>query len=175
MSSFTDQDIFNYLDGTCTKTESLGFEAELEQNNALQQRYQELKALNRSLSELAVEPSPEPMVDKVMEEVRALPKKDYAGSSTLFSGTHFFIISGILTAIVALISIFNAGYLEVETLETTAENYRFLEEWTFLKGLLTKKMLTNAVLLIYGVLGLALLDRAILNPLFRRKVKRLSL
>ena len=174
MSEFTDQNIFDYLDGTCSKSERMLFEAELPQNPVLQQRYEELKALNSSLEAMSLESSPEHLTDQVMEEVRALPS-EYAGSSSLFSGTRFFIVSGILTAIVALISMFNAGYLEMGTLETTAENYRLVEELSFLKGLLTKKMLTNAVLLIYGVLGLALLDRAVLNPLFRRKIKRLSL
>ncbi|MDH3708667.1 MAG: hypothetical protein OER04_02200 [Cyclobacteriaceae bacterium] len=174
MSRFTDQDLFDYLDGSCSKSQKRQIEQELREDKALRKRYDEFLALDQSMAQLSLERSPEDLSDKIMDQIRTLPQLDYMGSSSIFSGTKFFIVSGIVTAMVALISLFSSGYLSLEPLETTMGKYQLMEEWNFLKGVLTKRMLTNAMLLIYGVLGLALLDRAVLNPLFRKKAKRLS-
>ncbi len=174
MSRFQEKDIFNYLDGSLSATRKAEFEEALKQDDQLQARFDQLAMVHESMENFSHDLAPNTLVEGVMEQVEALPQGAYTGSS-IFSGTNFLIISGVLTAIVAAISLFSSGYLSFEQIETTAQGYQVADDLTAVKHLFSPKVMRNAMLVIYGVLSLALLDRAILNPLFRKRQRHLSL
>ena len=172
MSKFQEKDIFRYLDGELDVAAQAEFEKALQSDEQLKLRFDQLAMVHESLVTFHQEPAPTSLVDQVMEQVDALPQSSYSGSS-IFSGTNFLIISGVLTAIVAAISLFSSGYLSFEEIETTAQGYEVADDLNLIKDLFSPKVMRNAMLVIYGVLSLALLDRAILNPLFRKRQKHL--
>ena len=173
MSKFQEKDIFKYLDGELDAAAHAEFERALQSDEQLKIRFDQLAMVHESLLNFHKESAPAPLVDQVMEQVDALPQSSYSGSS-IFSGTNFLIISGVLTAVVAAISLFSSGYLSFEQIETTAQGYEVADDLNLIKDLLSPKVMRNAMLVIYGVLSLALLDRAILNPLFRKRQRHLS-
>ncbi len=173
MSKFQEKDIFSYLDGTMDAVRKIEFEEALTRDDSLKFRLEQLSMVHESLLTFPKEPAPSTLVDGVMKTVETLPGGAYSGSS-IFSGTNFLVISGILTAIVAAISLFSSGYLSYEQIETTAQGYEVADELNLVKDLFSPKVMRNAMLVIYGVLSLALLDRAILNPLFRKRQRQLT-
>lgn len=170
MSQFSEEEIFNYLDGSSSEEQKRAFQQALSDDAAFKAYFEQFKAIEESLISMPLEKTPDGMSDRVMEQVKSLPQTAYYHNTSIFSGTRFLIISGVLTALVAIISLFNSGYLSVESLETTAQGYQLLEEWTVVKGFFSQKMLTNAMLVIFGVLSLGILDRVILHPLFKKKM-----
>ena len=174
MSRFQEKDIFSYLDGTLSPDRQREFEQALQSDDQLQARFDQLAMVHESMENFSYDPAPHNLVDEVMQKVEALPQSSYSGSS-IFSGTNFLIISGVLTAIVAAISLFSSGYLSFEQIETTAQGYQIADDLTTIQHLFSPKFMRNAMLVIYGVLSLALLDRAVLNPLFRKRQRHLSL
>ncbi len=170
MSRFNEEMIFKYLDDACSASEKQRIQKALSEDKVFRLRFQQLEAIHESLSAMPLERSPESLTNEVMDKVEALPHSRYYQSASVFSGSRFLIISGILTALVAVISLFNSGYLSLESLETAAEGYQLVEEWSLVKGYFNQRMLTNIMLVIFGVLSLVLLDRVVLNPFFKKKV-----
>jgi hypothetical protein len=122
-----------------------------------------------------VEVGPEQLADHVMAEVSELSRKEYYRPSGLFNNTSFLLICGVLTALVAFLSLTNAGYFDLQSLAPNLNETSIFKEWNFFDGIvISKRILTNSMLVIYGVLALALVDRLILNPMFRRRAKQLG-
>jgi len=171
MSSFTEEHIFNYLDQVLIPSEVAAFEQELQNDPELKSRVEKLQISHRYFLENRVEAAPEQLSDQVMVAVTELSKKEYYRPSGLFNNTSFLLIAGILTAIVAFFSLINAGYIDLKILVPSLAETNIINEWTFLKGMISNRILINAMVVISSVLALALVDRLILNPMFRKRVK----
>ncbi len=174
MSRFTEEHIFNYLDQVLMPGEVAAFEQELQSDPELKSRVEKLQVSHRYFLENRVEAGPEQISDQVMVAVTELSQKKYYRPSGLFNSTSFLLTAGILTAVVAFLSVANAGYFDLQNLAPGLTETSIFKEWTFLKAMVNKRVLTNAMVVIYCVLALALVDRLILNPIFRKRVKNLG-
>lgn len=175
MSRFKEEIIFEYLDDTCSSAVKQQIEEELATNDMFRARFEQLQSAHQGMLSLSLERPPAQLTDKVMQKLQALPQPGYSGYSGIFSGTGFLLVTGILTALVAFISMFNSGLFSVQSLDSAAQGYKLMEEWSYLKGILSERTLTNLMLVIYGALSIALLDGIVLNAIFRKKNKQLTL
>ena len=173
MSRFKEEDIFLYLDQKLTVEESAKFEQEMEQDPEFRATVEEFRKAHNYISSHSLETAPDTLTDKVMTEVGKTSKQNYYRPSGLFSNSSFLLVSGILTAMVALISILQAGDLDLQGILPSINEVSYLQSLS-LEGFITKKALTNSFMVICGVLALALLDRFVLNPLFRKGTKHLE-
>lgn len=174
MSRFTEEHIFNYLDQVLTAQEIAEFEQEMQNDPELKTTVEQLRTSHVYFLENQVEAGPEQLADHVMAEVTELSRKEYYRPSGLFNNTSFLLICGVLTAIVAFLSLTNAGYFDLQSLVPNLNETSIFKERNFFDGMISKRILTNSMLVIYGVLALALVDRLILNPMFRRRAKQLG-
>jgi hypothetical protein len=170
MSRFTEEYIFNYLDQALTPEENAELELEMQNDPELKITVEQFRTAHIYFLENQIEATPEKLSDQIMAEVSTLSSQYYRPSG-LFNNTNFLLIAGILTAVIAFLSMVNAGYFDLQTLAPSLTETDMITEWTFLDGMISKRIITNSMMVIYGVLALGLLDRFILNPLFRRKVK----
>jgi hypothetical protein len=173
MSRFTEEDIFKYLDRTLSQEEEAHFETQLENDPDLKLKVEEFRRAHDYISTNALESAPDGLTDKVMIEVAKKSNKNYYRPSGLFSNTSFLLVSGVLTAMIALTSILQTGSYDMQGMLPDVSEISYLKDWS-LEGLVTKRALTNSFMVICGVLALALLDRFVLNPFFRKESKNLE-
>jgi hypothetical protein len=134
---------------------------------------EQLRTPHEYLSDNTFESAPTQLSDRVMTEVKKISKEPYYRPTGLFSNSGFLLVSGILTALVAFLSIIQGGYLDLNSFVPIDSGTTLLKQWS-LDGLITKKTITNTMIVIYGVLALALFDRFVLNPFFKRKPKQMG-
>lgn len=173
MSRFTEEHIFNYLDQLLTSQEIAELEQEMQNDPVFKTTVEQLRASHLCFLENQIEAGPANLSDQIMAEVTTLSKNQYYRPLGLFNNTSFLLISGVITALVAFLSMINAGYFDLQSLAPSLSEVDIYKEWTFLNSMISKQLITNSMLVIYGVLALALLDRLILNPLFRRRARQL--
>ncbi len=174
MTQFTEEHILNYLDQALTAQEIAELEQEMQNDPELKTTVEQLRTSHVYFLENQVEAGSEQLADHVMAEVTELSRKEYYRPTGLFNNTSFLLTAGILTAVVAFLSVINAGYFDLQILVPNLTETSILKEWTFLKAMISKRILTNSMLVIYGVLALALVDRLILNPMFRKRARNLG-
>lgn len=174
MSRFTEEHIFNYLDQKLTPQEIAELEQEMQNDPEFKTRVEQLRTSHLYFLESQIEAGPEKLSDQIMAEVATLSKNKYYRPSGLFNSTSFLLISGVLTAIVAFLSLVNAGYVDFLSFTFGLNEIGIFRELNFSDGIISKRVINNSMLVIYGVLAMALLDRLILNPMFRRKAKQLG-
>ena len=153
--------------------ESSDFETEMKQDPELRAAVKEFRRAHDYISNHVLESAPDYLTDNIMIEVGKTSNKNYYRPSGLFSNSSFLLVSGVLTAAVALISILQAGNMDLQSMLPSINEIGYLKNWS-LEGFITKKALTNSFMVICGVLALALLDRFVLNPLFRKGTKHLE-
>jgi len=174
MSRYTEEHIFNYLDQAMSPEAAAAFEQEMSKDPELKAAVDNLRNAHDYLQANQLEPAPAQLPDRVMAEVRKVSSEPYYRPSGLFSNTSFLLVSGILTALVAFLSIMQSGDLSLQTVAPNLNEISYFQNISF-DGIISKKAITNSFMVICGVLGLALLDRFLLNPYFRKKPRQLGL
>jgi hypothetical protein len=173
MSHYSEEHIFNYLDRALSPEQVTDFENEMKRDPDLKAMVEQLRTPHEYLSDNTFEFAPTQLSDRVMTEVKKISKEPYYRPTGLFSNSGFLLVSGILTALVAFLSIIQGGYLDLNSFVPIDSGTTLLKQWS-LDGLITKKTITNTMIVIYGVLALALFDRFVLNPFFKRKPKQMG-
>ena len=174
MKRYTEEHIYKYLDQELSAKHKAEFEQALKNNPELKELVAEAKKAHQVFSVNHLEKAPEKLSSKVMHRIKTSSKANYYRPSGLFSSTSFLLISGILTALIALLSMINAGYIDPQSVAPTLVEGEVLTNNKFWQTVISKKIVTNSMLVIYGVLALVLLDRFILHPFFRGKAKQLG-
>lgn len=174
MNRYSDEHIFKYLDQSLTPEQVKEFEQELKNNPELNSAVAQTQKAHSLLVDNSLEKAPAQLSEQVIARVTKISKTKYYRPSGLFSNTSFLLISGVLTALVSFLSLSNAGYIDWQGIFPGLFEGDILSAYNFTDRIISKKMITNATLVIYGVLGLVLLDRFVFNPMFRRKAKRLG-
>ena len=174
MKRFKEEDIYNYLDQTMTPELRKQFEQELNNNPELESAVEEAREAHGYFHKNSLEKAPEGLSDQVMVEVNKIAHTKYYRPSGLFSSTGFLLVCGVLTALVAFLSLLNTGYVDWQSMapgmiESGSSAHGFLDGFS-----VNKKIITNSLVVIYGVLALVVLDKVVLNPLFKRRVKQLD-
>ena len=174
MSSFNQEDIFSYLDQSMTPEKLQQFKKQLNSDPELKAAVDEARTAHEYFKNNALEKAPAPLADQVMTRISETAKTKYYRPSGLFSSTGFLLVSGIITALVAFLSLISSGYLDLSSVMPG-----LFENSTALSNLsenffITKRTITNSLVVIYGVLALVVLDKFVFNPFFKKRVKRLG-
>ena len=175
MSQFTEEHIFNYLDDLLTSKQNTELELAMQADTDLKETVDRLRTAHLCLQDNNLESGPDHLSNQIMSEVIAISKKEYYSPSGLFSSTNFVLISGVLTAVEAFLSLVSAGYFNFQDIVPGLTELSFIKDWDLLNGGVSKKLITNTALVIFGILALALVDRLVLNPIFRRRYKSIGL
>jgi hypothetical protein len=171
MNSFTEEDIFNYLDQSMSPEKRKQFEKRLVSDPELKAALSEAITAHQFFRSNPLEKAPEHLATQIMNRVSKAAKTKYYRPSGLFSNTSFLLVSGVVTAVVAFLSLINSGYFDVQSMAPglfTNETHLI----SFPENL--SRIISNSLVVIYGVLALVVLDKFVFNPLFRKRVKRLG-
>ena len=174
MKRYTEEYIYKYLDQELSTQQISEFEMALKNNPELKEAVDEAQKAHQYFSLNALEKAPEKISSKVMHRIKTSSKASYYRPSGLFSSTGFLLLSGILTAIIALLSMMNAGYIDPQSVAPSLVQEDVLTNNKLWQTLVSEKIITNSMLVIYGILAVVLLDRFVFHPFFRGKVKQLG-
>ncbi|GJM28458.1 MAG: hypothetical protein DHS20C17_10930 [Cyclobacteriaceae bacterium] len=175
MSHFTEEHIFKYLDQELSAEQVKAFEEQLKTDPQLKATVEQLKYANQTFHSNRLEKAPDHLSDKILMEISDSSRKGYYRPNGLSSSSGFLLITGCLTALVTLLSVVNGGYIDLQSFMPTAVFETSLTNSNqFLSNLISDKALINSMMVIYGGLALVLLDRFVLNPLFRKRAKHLG-
>jgi len=175
MSQFTEEHIFNYLDDLLTSEQNTELELAMQTDTDLKETVDRLRTAHLCFQDNKLESGPDHLANQIMEEVTSISKKEYYNPSGLFSSTTFLLVSGVLTAMVAFLSLVSAGYFNFQEIVPGLTELSFIKDWDLFKAGVSKRLITNTALVIFGILALALVDRLVLNPIFRRRYKSIGL
>ena len=168
-----EENILNYLDGHLNEDEEKDFLLAMERDEELKKLFEHHQEIHTTL-ETATLPSPSPgFADRVMNAVYQL----HATRTRFFNRSRLFVIS-----LIAIILLTTAYYLSIQfypTLGDTVANDITMREFTVnlnpAKSFLNSDVLFKIVFYVNGVIGLFLLDRAVLKPYFTRRRERYSM
>lgn len=175
MKRYTEDYIYKYLDQELSAEQQTEFEQVLKNDQELQELVAEARSAHELLSQNALEKAPEELSNQVMARIKTSTGSSYYRPSGMFSNTGFLLTSGILTALVAVLSMINTGYLDLQRITPWLVEGNVFTDSVLWQSLFSKKIITNAMLVIYGLLALILLDRFVFHPFFHSKVKQLGL
>jgi len=160
--------LFDYLDGTLNAADKQRLETELSQNRELKARLDELQNVERWLSKIPLEEMPSRnFTQQVMGKLDQYPR-----SSTLTYRNGIFLLIGILVAVGLATILVSSGVFD--SVQTTINLNQELPQKYIQKSLppiaLSGKLIVNVIILLNLGLAWLVLDRAILKPLFQRRM-----
>lgn len=175
MKIFDEEDIFRYLDNELTPEQRLGFEEQLETSEDFKRHFDEALMVHKSLTRLNLDAASSNFTAQVMQKVTGQARSSSYLSSGL-GGLNFIIFSGVLTALVAIASLFLSGYLDYQVIQESLQQSQWSKgiDLGFLAKLLDKKSLTVMIVGVYTILSFILLDRAVITPWLMRKSKKVN-
>ena len=168
-----EETILNYLDGHLNEKEEKAFLEAMETDKELKKLFMHHEHIHHSLEQEELQ-SPSPgFADRVMDAVYQL----HATRTRFFNRSRLFVIG-----LIGIILITTVYYLSVQfypTLGSTVANDITIRDFTVdlnpAKTFLNSDVLFKVVFYINGLVGLFLLDRAVLKPFFARRRERYSM
>lgn len=160
--------LFDYIDGTLNAADKQRLETELSRNKALKARLDELQNVELWLSKIPLEEMPSRnFTHQVMGKLDQYPR-----APTLTSRNGIFLLAGILVAVGLATILVSSGVFD--SVQTTINLNQELPQKYIPKSLppiaLSGKLIVNIVILLNLGLAWLVLDRAILKPLFQRRM-----
>lgn len=174
MSLYNEEQILKYLDRELTPEQVKAFEQELKKDPELKATVEQLISTNEIFNANRLEKAPDQLSADVMAEISGFSKKNYYRPNGLSSSSGFLMASGIVTALVAFLSLINGGYIDMQELIPATFANDLFSTSSFFSKLLNARTITNAMLVIYGGFALVILDRLVLNPFFRKRTRQLG-
>ncbi len=174
MSNYGEQEIFHYLDQEMTPEQTKAFELALKNDPELKSALEAAQKSHQYFNQNNLEKAPEVLTDQVIQKITASSNKKYYRHYGLFSSTTFLLISGVLTALVAFLSLISSDYIDWSAVSPGIPEGSMSYTDNLFRGFVSRKVINSSMLVIYGILALVLLDRFVLNPLFRGKMKQLG-
>lgn len=161
--------LLRLIDGELNSAEIQALETELKVNEVLRARYQELRSLHSSLKTLAIEQPSKNFTQMVMSKLDHYPR-----TSTNFSFRSVLLLAGVLVAIGIAAVLVSAGAFDGAS--TTIDlNQMELSKKYIDRSLpaipFNGKLIVNIIIILNLGLAWLVLDRAILKPLFQRRLQ----
>lgn len=161
--------LFDYLDGTLNAADKQRLETELSHNRELKARLDELQNVELWLSKIPLEETPSRnFTQQVMGKLDQYPSR----SSTIISRNGIFLLVGILMAVGLAAILVSSGVFD--GVLTTINLNQELPQKYIQKNLppiaLSGKLIVNIIIVLNLGLAWLVLDRAILKPLFQRRM-----
>jgi len=165
-----DDKILRYLDGELNTAEGLAFEEELNQNDSLKKRLDQLQDIHLTMRGKMIEHPSKNFTQAVMRKLDQYPVQ--ARSFSIRNG--ILLLSGVLVAVGIASILVSAGVFD--NLNTTIDlNQVELPKKYFERSLpsipFSGKVIVNIIIILNLGLAWLVLDRAILKPLFQRRLQ----
>ena len=165
-----ENELFRYLEGTLDAKEMRLFEEEVEQNDALKERLAQLKSLDLSMRSLRVEEPSRNFTSMVMSKLdqNPLPAASFSIRNSIL------LLIGILVAVVIASALVSAGVFDQVTPTLDLGNIELPQKYfdSPLPSIpFNGKMVVNIIIILNLGLAWIVLDRAILKPLFQRRMQ----
>jgi hypothetical protein len=160
--------LFDYLDGKLIGQGKVEFEKLLESNPALRARLEEYRQMESILREIRPEETAKNFTHVVMR------KLDTPSSSVLTIRNSIFLLAGIMVAVGICALLLSAGFFDHDNttidLNTVPVKNKYIQESIPVVSI-SGKLMVNIIIFLNLVLALLVLDRAILKPLFHKRMQ----
>ncbi|MEN8248339.1 MAG: hypothetical protein ABFS32_05370 [Bacteroidota bacterium] len=168
----TEELIMQYLDGNLSKEEAHRVEIAIDEDDLLKKLFERHNAIHQTLNESSVYSPSTDFTDSVMNAVRLVKQSE----GKFFNRLR--LISLFLIVFIVVTSLYYLGVSFYPTMGSIMTDEISLREFTVnmkpAKDLLNSDVLFKIVLYVNGIIGLFLLDRAVLKPYFTRRRQRYS-
>jgi hypothetical protein len=166
---YADDKIFDYLDGNLTPQEKAAFDQQLQADTSLRLKVEELRQLETLWRELKVEEPSKTFTLSVMNNLEKGTQRTGFGIRN-----SIFLLSGIMIAVGVCALLLSLGFFDSDQttidLNTLALKNKYVPQ-TLPAISLSGKLLVNIVIFLNLILAFLVLDRAVLKPLFHRRMK----
>jgi anti-sigma factor RsiW len=174
MEHLTDEQLFDYIDGSCPAAEEQLYKAHLAGCADCRALYDEYRAVDAQLAALALEPAPVQFTDKLMVAWKSAQPVQvpvaYRRSKTIFWALP---VAACALLFILFFSLWFAGQLPASAQENAFALDAALPGISLgvssLSSFFQQEWLLNGFLLVNAVLGLLLFDKLVLKPFFEKK------
>ena len=170
---FEEETIFNYLDGTLEEKDRIEFEEVIQNNLSLRQEYEHYKAIHEAMLAEPIRSPGNDFAERVMASITTLELR----TARFFNKGRLFVLG--LVTLILLSSIYFLGVQFYPAIGDMLGNEVSLKQFTLnlnpAQRVLDSGVLFKVVFYTNGVIGLLLLDRALLKPYFERRRERYSI
>ena len=177
MEHLTDEQLFDYIDGSCSAAEGQLYKTHLAGCAGCRALYDEYRAVDAQLAAFALEPAPVQFTDKLMD-AWAVSQPVQAPVAYHRSKTIFWALPVAASALLFIVffSVWFAGQVPAQE-NTPALDATLSGVSLGVSGLASffqQEWLLNGFLLVNAVLGLLLFDKLMLKPFFEKKRQALA-
>jgi anti-sigma factor RsiW len=179
MEHLTDEQLFDYIDGSCSAAEGQLYQTHLAGCAGCRALYDEYRAVDAQLAAFALKPAPVQFTDKLMDAwANAQPVQApvaYRRSKTIFWALP---VAACALLFILFFSLWFAGQLPASAQEDAFALDATLSGVSLgvngLTNFFQQEWLLNGFLLVNAVLGLLLFDKLVLKPFFEKKRQALA-
>jgi hypothetical protein len=160
--------ILDYLDGTLTAIQREAFEQSLKTNAELQSRLEEIRMTEQVLHNLPVEQPSKNFTSAVMTKLDQYPAR-----TGLSIRKGILLLTGIIVVMALAVMLVSAGVFDETTtydLNNIGLAQRYIKQ-TLPSIPVDGKVVVNVIILLNLALAFVVLDRAILKPLFQKRIQ----
>jgi hypothetical protein len=169
----TEETIFNYLDHHLSDEQAELFEKTIYSDKELTDKFNQLKLVHESLSAQKIASAPAGFTERVMNSITELE----ASSGKFFNRNRIFVL--ILIGLVVLSTLYYLSIQFYPGIGNMVANQVTLQKVTVdlnpARKMLDSGLLFKLVFYVNGLIGLLLLERAVLKPYFERRKQRFSM
>lgn len=170
-SQAMEEKMLDYLDGILSEEEKLSFEKQVSENPVLLARLNTLRSLHTLLANPVLEEPSENFTHQVMTRLDHVPRSNTVRNGIFFVCSTFLVV--IATALLVTAGVFD-GPASVIDLNEFNLSTKYIQQYIS-KPLpafqFSGKIMVQIITLLNLLLGWLLLDRAILKPLFKRRME----
>lgn len=169
VSQHSDDKLLLYLDGELNSTEALEMEVALKENEGLRTRYNDLLAIHLSLRSSTLEQPSKNFTQVVMSKLDHYPR-----SSVNFSMRSILLLVGVLVAAGIAAGLVSAGVFDSASTTIDLNQIEISKKYmdrNFPLIAFNGKMIVNIIIILNLGLAWLVLDKAILKPLFQRRLQ----
>ena len=179
MEHLTDEQLFDYIDGSCSAVEGQSYKVHLDSCADCQALYDEYRAVDAQLVALALEPAPVHFTDRLMDTWASVQPVQapavYRRSKSVFWALP---VAACALLFIAFFSLWFTGQLPAFVQDDAFSLNDNLPGVSLgingLANFFQQEWLLNGFLLINAVLGLLLFDKLVLKPFFEKKRQALA-
>lgn len=160
--------LLDYLDGKLTERERSEIEKLLESNPAVKAKLREYRQMESILKGIRPEEPAKNFTQVLMQ------KLDKPNTSVLTIRNSIFLLAGIMIAVGICVLLLSAGFFDQDKttidLNNVAIKNKYIQESIPVVSI-SGKVIVNVIILLNLVLAFLVLDRAVLRPLFQRRMQ----
>jgi anti-sigma factor RsiW len=173
MNHLTDEDLFRLIDGECSLEEQTAYKAHLAQCAQCNSVYSELFAIHLQLEKMPIETPSADFTERLMLQLEAagqLQARTFKRPG--YSFLWVFAALGVCLFLLALVITSGGTVTGVPVALNTGLGFSL--DTSIISGLVANSMLLNVFLLVDAILALLLIDRAVLQPYFKKRLQRIA-